>query len=153
MDQGKIGKFISTCRKEVGLTQAQLADKLGITDRAVSKWETGKSLPDSSIMLELCSLININVNELLTGERIDMENYKENAENNLISLLHNRKRLFIIRLIGGFLIVCGIIIFLTFPAILEMTMMQEIVMRAMGILIFVCGNLVTYFSRKFQKGN
>ena len=82
-----------------------------------------------------------------------MENYKENAENNLISLLHNRKRLFIIRLIGGFLIVCGIIIFLTFPAILEMTMMQEIVMRAMGILIFVCGNLVTYFSRKFQKGN
>lgn len=122
------------------LTQAQLAEKLGITDRAVSKWETGKSLPDSSIMLELCSLININVNELLTGERIDMENYKENAENNLISLLHNRKRLFIIRLIGGFLIVCGIIIFLTFPAILEMTMMQEIVMRAMGILIFVCGN-------------
>lgn len=82
-----------------------------------------------------------------------MEKYKENAENNLISLLHNRKRIFVIRLIGGFLIVCGIIIFLTFPAILKMTVIQEIVMRVMGILIFVCGNLATYFSRKYQKGN
>ena len=54
MDQEKIGKFIATCRKENGFTQAALAEKLGITDRAVSKWETGKSLPDASIMLELC---------------------------------------------------------------------------------------------------
>ena len=97
MDQEKIGKFIAICRKEEGLTQAQLAEKLNITDRAVSKWETGKSMPDSSIMLELCGLLNISVNELLTGGRIDMsdmDKYKENAENNLISLLHNKKKLF-----------------------------------------------------------
>ena len=86
MDQEKIGKFISSCRKEAGLTQAALADKLGITDRAVSKWETGKSLPDASIMIELCSLLGITVNELLTGEHITMDDYKTKAEENLIEM-------------------------------------------------------------------
>ena len=86
MDQEKIGKFISSCRKEAGLTQAALADKLGITDRAVSKWETGKSLPDASIMIELCNLLGITVNELLTGEHITMEDYKNKAEANLLEM-------------------------------------------------------------------
>ena len=86
MDQEKIGKFISSCRKEAGLTQAALADKLGITDRAVSKWETGKSLPDASIMIELCNLLGITVNELLTGEHITMDDYKNKAEENLLEM-------------------------------------------------------------------
>ena len=92
MNQEKIGKFIAVCRKESGLTQAALAEKLGITDRAVSKWETGKSLPDASIMLELCELLKINVNELLTGEHIIMDNYKEAAEQNLIEMRAQEER-------------------------------------------------------------
>lgn len=86
MDQIKIGKFIASCRKEAGMTQAVLAEKLGITDRAVSKWETGKSLPDSGIMLELCELLKINVNELLSGERIMAETYGKRVEENLIEM-------------------------------------------------------------------
>ena len=86
MDQVKIGKFIASCRKEQGMTQAALAEKLGISDRAVSKWETGKSLPDSGIMLELCELLNINVNELLSGEKIMLEAYDKKAEENLIAM-------------------------------------------------------------------
>ena len=86
MDQTKIGLFIASCRKEEGMTQAVLAEKLGITDRAVSKWETGKSLPDSGIMLELCELLNINVNELLSGERIMAESYDKRVEENLIAM-------------------------------------------------------------------
>lgn len=86
MDQVKIGKFIAECRKEKGYTQASLAEKLMITDRAVSKWETGKSLPDSSIMLELCELLSINVNELLKGEHIDMEEYGKASEEIILSL-------------------------------------------------------------------
>ncbi len=86
MDQIKTGKFIASCRKEVGMTQAALADKLGITDRAISKWETGKSLPDSGIMLELCELLKINVNELLSGERIMAESYDKRVEENLIAM-------------------------------------------------------------------
>lgn len=86
MDQEKIGKFIAKCRKENGYTQASLAEKLGITDRAVSKWENGKNMPDASIMLELCGLLKINVNELLTGEHIIMDNYKEAAEKNFVEM-------------------------------------------------------------------
>lgn len=86
MNQEKIGRFIASCRKECGYTQAVLGEKLGITDRAVSKWENGKSMPDASIMLELCNLLKISVNELLTREHITMESYKEKAEKNLLEL-------------------------------------------------------------------
>lgn len=86
MNQIKIGKFIAECRRKKNLTQAQLAEKLNITDRAVSKWETGKSMPDSSIMLELSKILGITVNELLSGEEIDMESYEQKANENLIAL-------------------------------------------------------------------
>lgn len=89
MNQTEIGTFIAKCRKEQNLTQAQLAEKLNITDRAISKWETGKSMPDSSIMLELCAILGITVNELLSGEKIatkHSENYEKKAEENLIAL-------------------------------------------------------------------
>lgn len=77
MNQETIGKFIAACRKDKELTQTQLAEKLNITNRAVSKWETGKSIPDASIMLDLCKILGISVNELLSGERIAMENYQK----------------------------------------------------------------------------
>ncbi len=78
MDQIKIGKFIASCRKEKNLTQAQLAEKLGITDRAVSKWETAKSMPDTGLMPELCELLGISVNELISGEKLNlMEDYRK----------------------------------------------------------------------------
>lgn len=86
MDQVKIGKFISAKRKEKNLTQAELAEKLNITDRAISKWETGKGMPDTSIMLDLCEVLSISVNELLSGEVIVMENYNEKAESLLIQM-------------------------------------------------------------------
>lgn len=86
MDQMKIGKFIASCRKESGMTQAQLAEKFGISDRAVSKWETGKSMPDSSVMLELSETLGITVNELLKGERVVMEDYAKVAEANMLQL-------------------------------------------------------------------
>lgn len=89
MNQTEIGDFIAKCRREKELTQAQLAEKLNITDRAVSKWETGKSMPDSSIMLELCDILDITVNELLSGERVGVvnaDNYQKKAEENLIAL-------------------------------------------------------------------
>ena len=92
MNQIKIGKFIAAKRKEQNLTQAQLAEKLGITDRAVSKWETGKSLPDASIMLELCALLGITVNDLLCGEVVSMENYNEQMEKSLIEMVKQKEQ-------------------------------------------------------------
>lgn len=84
MNQEKIGTFIARRRKEKKLTQAKLASYLGITDRAVSKWERGKGLPDPVYMLELCKLLDISVNELLTGEFIPKTNYQQKAEDNLL---------------------------------------------------------------------
>ena len=91
MDQVKIGKFIAEKRKEVNLTQMQLAEKLSVTDRAISKWENGKSLPDASIMEELCSILKITINELFCAKEISMESYKEKYEQNLKELARQKE--------------------------------------------------------------
>ena len=114
MDQIKIGRFIASCRKEQNMTQAALAEELGISDRAVSKWETGKSMPDSGIMLELCELLGINVNELLSGERIMGEAYDKRAEENLVAMRKeveekNRQMLRMEYWIGGPATVSGLV--------------------------------------------
>lgn len=117
MNQIDTGKFIASCRKEKGLTQAQLAEKLNITDRAVSKWETGKSMPDSSIMLELCNILGVSVNELLSGEKIkmdNMDNYNEKVSENLIALKkkdeNNMSKNTIISIIYTVAMVIGILV-------------------------------------------
>ena len=90
MDQLKIGRFIAERRREQGLTQAELAEKLHITDRAVSKWETGRGVPDSSIMLALCELLDINVNDLLSGEKIEISSYNRELENKLLEMIKEK---------------------------------------------------------------
>ncbi len=92
MFQVKIGKFIAECRKKMNLTQMQLAEKLGITDRAISKLENGKGLPDTSIMLDLCKELEISVNELLSREVIDMSNYDKKTEELLLEMAKNEER-------------------------------------------------------------
>ena len=105
MHQIKIGKFIAERRKKNNLTQMQLAEKLNITDRAVSKWENGKSMPDSSIMLDLCSELKISVNELLCGRILEMDSYNEKAEKNLLELKKQKeesdKRLLTMEVVMG----------------------------------------------------
>ena len=92
MDQLKIGKFIAECRKQKGLTQMQLSEKLGITDKAISKWERGISIPDASIMLEVCGILGISVNELLSGEKINMENNDQKNEQLLLDMAKELER-------------------------------------------------------------
>ena len=92
MDQIKIGRFIAERRKAEKLTQSQLAEMLNITDRAISKWETGRAMPDSSIMLELCSILKITVNDLLRGEVVSMENYNKELEINLLDMVKEKEK-------------------------------------------------------------
>ncbi len=92
MNQEKIGKFIAKRRKAKGFTQMQLAEKLGITDRAVSKWETGKAMPDTAVMLQLCDVLGINVNELLSGEEFSMENSNQKNEQLLLDISKELER-------------------------------------------------------------
>ena len=86
MDQEKIGKFISIKRKEKGITQSELAELLGISDRAISKWENGNCLPDASNMQELCKILNITINDLFSGEVVDMEDNVKRLEENLLEM-------------------------------------------------------------------
>lgn len=106
MNQVKIGKFIAQCRKTKNMTQAELAEKLNITDRAISKWENGKGMPDSSIMLELCNELDISVNELLSGEKIETKDYDQKLGENLIELQKensDRRLLFTKTILGSFI--------------------------------------------------
>ncbi len=113
MDQVKIGRFIASCRKNANLTQMQLAEKLNITDRAVSKWETGRAMPDSSIMLELCAVLNITVNDLLSGEVVSMDNYNKELENNLLEMVKQKqeadKRLLKLEIVLGIIAILPLV--------------------------------------------
>ena len=136
MDQIKIGSFIANKRKEKGLTQLQLAEKLNITDRAVSKWENGRSLPDSAIMLELCEILGITVNDLLYGEVISMENYNKEMEKNLLEMIKQKeeadRRLLSLEIVVG--IIC-IVIMLALCIIAAYVPMDD----WLRIVLIVCG--------------
>lgn len=92
MDLIKIGKYIAEKRKALGLTQKQLAEKLNMSDKSVSKWERGICLPDVSIYMELCSILRISINEFLTGEDIGAENVIEKSDSNLIQITKESKK-------------------------------------------------------------
>lgn len=89
MNQEKIGRLIAQCRRDKKITQVELANKLGVTDKSVSKWENGKCLPDVSLYKELCNVLGITLNEFFAGEKIKEENFKEQADNNLFNALEN----------------------------------------------------------------
>lgn len=118
MDQIKIGQFIAQMRKEKGLTQRQLADELLISDRTISKWETGKGLPEVSLMMPLCESLGINVNELLSGERLSDDEYKKKAEENIVNIL-GEKQTNIKRLLtsSGIFIITDIAVGMNFSAV------------------------------------
>ncbi|MGN1117070.1 MAG: helix-turn-helix domain-containing protein, partial [Acutalibacteraceae bacterium] len=92
MNENKTGTFISTLRKEKELTQAQLAEKLNVTDKAVSRWETGKGMPDSSLLVPLADILGITVNELLTGEKIPKETFSKKSDDNLVDSVQKTEK-------------------------------------------------------------
>ena len=143
MDQIKIGKFIAECRKRADLTQIQLAEKLGITDRAVSKWETGKSLPDSSIMLELCGILGITVNDLLSGEVVTMDSYNKNLENNLLEMIEQKqqadKRLLALEVFVGITTTIVLFSFIFIAALVEMSGWLKASLIVLGFVLFLPG--------------
>ena len=116
MDQIKIGKFISEKRKEAGITQSELAEKLYITDRAISKWENGNCMPDVGTIPELCKILNITINDLFSGEVVNMRDNEKKLEENLMEMARLKeeadKRLLNLELVIGF-----IAVFILFGAI------------------------------------
>lgn len=145
MDQVKTGKFIQKMRKEQQLTQRQIADKLNISDKTVSKWETGNGLPEVGLMLPLCSLLHINVNELLSGERLDEQKYQEKAEMNIMDLLKEKaeaKRKIVILIVQCIMtLLSGITLIMT-ASFLEMQVWVRIVLIVIAAAVIVSGIIV-----------
>ena len=143
MDQVKIGRFIADCRKKANLTQMQLAEKLNITDRAISKWETGKSLPDSSIMLELCDVLGISVNDLLSGEVVTMENYNKEIEKNLLDMIKQKeqtdKRLAAAEVFIGITATIVLFALIFVAAFVQMETWLKIALIVSGFILFLAG--------------
>ena len=141
MDQIKIGKFIASRRKTLNLTQMQLAEQLGITDRAVSKWENGKTLPDATIMLDLCGILGISVNDLLTGEVVTMENYNEKMEKNLLDALEAKqkadKNLLNLEVLVGFMCVAILLGLTAFASFMQMEEWLRVVLILIGLVPFL----------------
>ena len=143
MDQIKIGKFIADKRKEKGMTQMQLAEKLSITDRAVSKWETGKAMPDSSIMLDLCRALQISVNDLLCGEVVTVNEYNEKLEEQLLEMVREKenadKRLLTLEIVIGFTVSVLMITMIMLAAYVQMETWMRVLLIALGVIPFVIG--------------
>ena len=152
MDQVKIGKFIAECRKKENLTQMQLAEKLNITDRAVSKWETGKAMPDSSVMLELCDTLNITVNDLLCGEVVTMDHYNRELENNLIEMVRQKeeadRRLLKLEIVLGIIAVLPLIAAVIIAGIVPMEEWKGSLLVGLGLLPLL---IATPFALKIEQ--
>ena len=142
MNQIKTGKFIQKMRKEAGLTQRELAQKLGVSDKTVSKWETGNGLPDAGNMLPLCEVLGISVNELLSAERLDCDVYVSRAEENMINLIKEReeakKKLILSFIIGGITVISGVG-FLLFALLPEIPLWLRISLVCLAVVIIVFG--------------
>ncbi|MBR6552528.1 MAG: helix-turn-helix transcriptional regulator, partial [Clostridia bacterium] len=152
MDQVKIGQFIKECRNKNNLTQIQLAEKLGITDRAVSKWENGRAMPDSAIMLDLCKELKITVNDLLSGEVVTMENYNENSEKIILEMVkqkeENDKRLLALEWVIAILSCIILFVPIFVAALLPMEDWQRLVLIFSG---FIPGFIGLCFAIKIEQ--
>lgn len=142
MDQVKIGKFIQAMRKEQSLTQRELADMLDISDKTVSKWETGNGLPEVSLMIPLCDILHISVNEMLSGERLDETQYQKKAEENIMSLIKEKaeaKKKIVIGVMIILITLLSSVTLVLIAGLLEMEWWLRIILIAIAVCIIGTG--------------
>ena len=142
MDQIKIGKFIADERKRKGYTQKQLSEKLEISDKTISKWERGNGFPEVSLLLPLCNELEITVNELLSGERLQAMDYKKKAEENMVNLVkeaqESKKKIIMSAMVGVLVIVAAVPLFVV-AGMFEMQVWTRVLLMGIGFVIMVMG--------------
>lgn len=142
MDQVKIGRFIQTIRKEQKLTQREVAEKLSISDKTVSKWETGNGLPEVSLMLPLCGILGISVNELLSGERLDEKQYYQKAEENIMTIMKEKeeaKKKIVIAAIVTLITLVSSIALIMVSGLTDMEIWMRFVLIGIALLDIILG--------------
>ena len=142
MDQIKIGKFIAEERKAKKYTQRELADKLSISDKTISKWERGNGFPEVSLLLPLCNELEITVNELLSGEKLQEMDYKKKAEENMVNLVkeaqESKKKIIMSAMVGVLVIVASVPLFVV-AGMFEMQVWTRVLLMGIGFVVTVMG--------------
>ena len=146
MDQIKIGGFIAEERKRKGYTQKILSEKLGISDKTISKWERGNGFPEVSLLIPLCSELDITVNELLSGERVSEEQYRKKAEENMVNLVkeaqENKKKIILSVMVGILTILAAVPLFMV-AGMFDMRTGVRITFIVIGIVVLIIGIAVS----------
>ena len=152
MNQEKIGKFILECRKAKNLTQSELAEKLGVSDKSVSNWENGRNMPDLSLFKPLCEILDISINDLVSGEKVTKDKYQEKLEENIISTIDytNKKVIEKNNIIGIILVTFGILISVSAMCIFKSESSFGSIYSIFGGLVSLIG--ITRFTKKFKIG-
>lgn len=142
MDQVKIGRFIAEQRKARQLTQRQLAGELDISDKTISKWETGKGLPEVSLMLPLCQALHITVNDLLSGEKVQPADYQKKAEENMMDLMkenQENKKYMVLTVICGMITVIAVVSLVTLASYIQMPAAVRVALVVLAVSTAVAG--------------
>lgn len=148
MDCKKIGKFIAQERKDKKLTQAALAEKLYVSEKTISKWENGNGLPDTSLLINICSIFSISLNELLSGERLNGNNYKEKAEDNITDLLlqtKNNKHKMLANVLSCCLTSSVLLVCIALASFLNIAVWLRICLIVYGFLVAAIGIGINVF--------
>ena len=150
MDQEKIGKFILECRKKKKLTQIELAETLGVSDKSVSNWENGRNMPDLSLFKPICEVLDITINDLISGEMVSEDKYQEKLEENIISTIDytNKKIIRKNNLIGIILVIFGVLVTMSAMTIFPSESSWGSIYSLFGAIISMVG--ISYFTRKFK---
>lgn len=138
MDQEKIGRFIAELRKENSLTQKELAEKLSVSDRTVGNWERGRNLPDPSLFVPLCSILDITLTELFNGERIETEHIIEKTDKVLTNVIEENKMYSIILIISSIIMSISILIFFI-PVLMALDKTPSIIIISIGLFLLMLG--------------
>ena len=141
MDQEKIGKFIAKCRKDKKMTQSELAEKLGVTDKSIGNWENGRNMPDLSLFKPLCDVLGITINDLLSGEKISKDKYQERFEENIVNTIdYSTKRINkYSNVIGLLLVIFGLFISMSAIMIFPSESSWGSIYSVFGVVLFVIG--------------
>lgn len=148
MDQQKIGTFISECRKEKGLTQAQFAEKLGVSDKSVSRWENGRTMPDMSLYEDICGILGVQVSELLYARKMEDQEKITQGERSALGIFKTRSALETFGIFTEILIFVGIIITITLTKVLAETPSQMVITMICGCFVWAFGIVLRVKIRK-----